>query len=138
MAALIPFYPEGVATNVTPWPVVWLARNDYEGNAAGINHVLEKFPDAEAYHRFVVSAEKSREILLDPCTKTYCSTNRGNDFRKYPYPIEVKHLRESRVYKNKRRLASGNFGTYLSMIKHREQCCPEPHHQVLDEGRAQQ
>jgi len=93
---LCPFFPEGKVTNPTPWEVIWLAINDYEGNVAAANHVLKEFPHATTYHRFVVSVEMSREILLDPFTRSHVGPIRANEFRKYAHPIDLKHLTESR------------------------------------------
>jgi hypothetical protein len=56
-SGLLPSFPEGFQTNMTPSPVVWLAKNDFEGNVSGLNHVIKKYPKAVSYHRFVVSVE---------------------------------------------------------------------------------
>ena len=61
-SGLLPFFPEGFQTNLTPFPVIWLARNDFEGNVSGLNHVIEKYPKAASYHRSVVSVELSHYI----------------------------------------------------------------------------
>ena len=43
-SGLLPCFPEGFATNLTPFPVIWFAINDMEGNAAGVNHAIKKYP----------------------------------------------------------------------------------------------
>jgi hypothetical protein len=96
--AILPFYPSGKAENLTPFPVAWLIRNDIEGNYSGINHVLKKFPKASSYHRFVVSEAYSKTISEHKLTRTWVDHCRGNEYRKYPYPISVEHLTETVIY----------------------------------------
>ena len=94
----IPHDPEGQATAVTPYPVIWLIENDLEGNYSGVNHVLEKFPEATSYHRFVVSEPHSLHITTCKETRSWTAPKRGNEFKKYPYPISVEHLEETVIY----------------------------------------
>ena len=76
-----------------------------------MNHVLDKFPEAKTYVRFVISTAKSFDILNDPNTRFWSSPVRGNIFLKYPHPIETNHLQQTVIY---RRMQPGR-GTYFSM-----------------------
>ena len=106
MYALLPFFPEKDGLKVpsihTPFPVVWTAKNIIEGNYAGMNRVLEKFPEAKTYVRFVVSTAKSFDIMNDPNTRAWSGSRRGNIFQKYPYPIETSDMQQSAIYKHTR------------------------------------
>ena len=95
---ILPFYPGGKATAVTPFPVAWLIENDLEGNYTGASHVCEKFLRATSYHRFVVSEAYSRHVRECKQTRNWVEPTRGNEFKKYPYPISVEHLEETVIY----------------------------------------
>ena len=97
-SGLLPFFPEGFQTNLTPFPVIWFARNDFEGNVSGLNHVVKKYPNAKSYHRFVVSVELSHYIHNHTMTTSWVSKNRANEFRKYTEPVHIEHLKETRCY----------------------------------------
>ena len=113
-SGLLPFSPEGFQTNLTPFPVIWFARNDYEGNVSGLNHVVKKYPNAESYHRFVVSVDLSHYILNHTMTTSWVSTHRANEFKKYTEPVHIEHLKETRCYL--RRSRNGvNVDPYYSM-----------------------
>jgi hypothetical protein len=119
MYAILPFFPmkDGlkVPTTNTPFPCIWTAKNTIEGNYAGMNHVIDKFPEAKTYVRFVISrlsTAKSFDILNDPNTRFWSAPIRGNIFLKYPHPIETNHLQQTVIYRRKRAFRNG---TYFSM-----------------------
>jgi hypothetical protein len=116
MYAILPFFPmkDGlkVPTANTPFPCIWAAKNTIEGNYAGMNHVIDKFPEAKTYVRFVLSTAKSFDILNDPNTRFWSAPSRGNIFLKYPHPIETNHLQQTVIYRRKFRPRNG---TYFSM-----------------------
>ena len=95
---ILPFYPSGKAENLTPFPVAWLIQNDIEGNYTGMNHVLKKFPEATSFHRFVVSEAYSQTIREHLLTRSWVDHHRGNEYKKYPFPISVEHLSETVIY----------------------------------------
>ena len=85
-------------SDVTPFAVAWLIINDIEGNYTGLSHVLRKFPGATSFHRFVVSEAYSKTIRENKHTRNWIEPTRGNEFKKYPYPISVEHLTETVIY----------------------------------------
>ena len=54
-SGLLPFFHEGFQTNLTRFPVIWFAKNDFEGNVAGLNHVTDKYPKAASYRYIIAS-----------------------------------------------------------------------------------
>ena len=96
-SGLLPFFPEGSQTNLTRFPVIWFAKNDYEGNVAPLNHVIKKYPNAKSYHRFVVFVEISHYIHNHPLTTSWVGT-RANEFRKYIEPVHIDDMQETRCF----------------------------------------
>ena len=83
---------------MTRFPVIWLVVNDYEGNVAGLNHVIKKYPDSPSYHRPVASVAMSHYILNHSLTTSWVSTNRANEFRKYTEPVHIDDMQETRCF----------------------------------------
>ena len=99
---------------MTRFPVIWLVVNDYEGNVAGLNHVIKKYPDSPSYQRFVVSVEMSHYILNHSLTTSWVSTNRANEFRKYTEPVHINDMQETRCFLRDTRNGVDSF-PYFSM-----------------------
>ena len=97
-SGLLPFFPKGFQTNSTQFPVIWFAKNGYEGNVAGLNHVIIKYPRAKSYHRFVVSEPMSHFILNHPLTTSWVSITRFNEFKKYTNPVHIDDMQETRCF----------------------------------------
>jgi hypothetical protein len=116
MHAILPFFPMKnglkVPTTNTPFACIWTAKNTIEGNYVCMNHVIDKFPEAKTYVRFVISTAKSFDILNDPNTRFWSGSRRGNIFLKYPHPIETNHLQQTVIYRRQR---GPRVGTYFSM-----------------------
>ena len=96
-SGLLPVFPEGSQTNLTPFPVIWLVVNDYEGNVAGLNHVIKEYPNSPSYHRFVISVDMSHYILNHIMTRSWASV-RANEFRKYTEPVHINDMQETRCF----------------------------------------